>query len=196
MTGELPIRCSQRELVRRYDVQPAVVVKVLRDLAKFGVVQRQPGHGWSFLPTIDTPAAHDESYRLRIIVEPAAMLEPEFKLDPAWIEEMRKRHERFLNASWKEAMSIDYFHMNADFHVGLALASGNRYIASMVEQHNELRRFLNYNWTYGADRVKVSAHEHLEMLQVLERGDYELASLLMRRHLDEARLLAPSVATD
>ena len=194
MTGTLPMRCSQRELVRRYDVQP--VIKVLRDLAKFGVVQRQPGHGWSFLPTIDSPAAHDESYRLRIIVEPAAILEPDFKLDPAWITEMRQRHERFLHAPWKDAMSIEFFHMNAQFHVGIASASGNRYIASLVEQHNQLRRFLNYNWTYGADRVKVSAQEHLELLQVLERGDQELASLLLRRHLDDARLLTPPVATE
>ncbi len=171
MSGKLPIRCSQRELVRRYEVQATVVLKVLRDLAKFGVVKRQPGHGWAFLPSIDSRAAHDESYRLRAIVEPAAILEPGFHLDPTWVARMRKRHEAFLHSPWKDALAIEFFHMNAEFHEGLARASGNRYIARLVEQHNQLRRFLNYNWTYGADRVKVSAQEHLELLQVLERGD-------------------------
>jgi DNA-binding GntR family transcriptional regulator len=187
MEGSLPERCSQRELARRYRVQVPTIIKLMRQMAQMGLVDRQPGNGWSFRPSINSNAAHEESYRLRLVIEPAALLEPGFALDPQWVRAMRRKHKSFLERKWRNTLAVEFYEMNADFHEGLARASGNRYMLGIVQQHNQLRRFLNYNWVYGPERVLSSVREHLALLDSLEEGDREMAALLMRRHLDEAR---------
>src|SRR3546814_17878518 len=60
--------------------------------------------------------------------------------------------------------------------LGLAVASGNRYFANAIQQQNRLRRFSNYDWVYGHERVVVSCSEHLEILDRLEAGERDLGA--------------------
>lgn len=100
---------------------------------------------------------------------------------------MRSRHEAMLSAAWTDASSGTLFEMNAEFHLGISAASGNRYIEEAMNRQNQLRRLSNYNWQRGADRVAVTCREHLEILERLEAGDNEVAAALMRKHLTGAR---------
>src|SRR3546814_10123854 len=77
---------------------------------------RSPGHGWIFQPTLVDRTARRESYRFRLLIEPAALLEPGFQLDPAWIAAMRRRHREIRDAPWSETGSIALFETNAAFH--------------------------------------------------------------------------------
>ena len=90
---------------------------------------------------------------------------------------------------WKESSAIGFYEMNADFHEGLAAASGNRFIHSAIRRQNQMRRLSNYDWTYGYERVVVNSREHLLMLATIEAGDLQLASALMRSHLQRAMQL-------
>lgn len=188
--GKLPEEVSEGDLIRRYDVTRATVQQVLVRLSEVAAVQRKPGHGWRFLPTISDPKARAESYRLRRIIEPAALLEPGFRLAPGWIEDMRERHHDMLATPWNEASSIALYEMNAQFHEGLVAGAHNRYLLVAIQQQNRLRRFANYDWTHGHERVVVSCREHLEILDRLETGDRATAAVLMRQHLDAAAKLA------
>ena len=181
---------SEGDLIRRYDVTRATVQQVLVRLSEVAAVQRKPGHGWRFLPTISDPKARAESYRLRRIIEPAALLEPGFRLAPGWIEDMRERHHDMLATPWNDASSIALYEMNAQFHEGLVAGAHNRYLLVAIQQQNRLRRFANYDWTHGHERVVVSCREHLEILDRLETGDRATAAALMRQHLDAAAKLA------
>lgn len=195
LAGLLPDDFSEADLIRRYGVSRPLLVRVLGQMAEVGLVARDPGRGWSFLPAIETESAQQESYRFRMLVEPAALLEPGFVLDREWAERMRARHQRFIEEPWEDTASIPFFEMNAEFHERLAASSGNRYLHMAVQQQNRLRRFLNYDWLYGAERVVVSCREHLEILDRLEEGDRELAALLMRRHLERASRLTRTFGT-
>ena len=196
--GKLAEEVSERDLMRRYKATRPTVQRVLAKLAEVAAVQRKPGHGWRFQPSISDPHSREESYRFRQIVEPAALLEPGFRLDPAWIAEMRRRHHGMLDAPWDRTASIALYEMNAQFHEGLAAASGNRYLQVAVEQQNRLRRFANYDWAFGHERVLVSCREHLAILDRLEAGDRAAAADLMRQHLQRANALqrtpAPAAA--
>ena len=152
-------------------------------------MQRKPGHGWRFQPIIADAQARAESYRYRILIEPAGLLEPDFRLDPAWAAEMRERHEETLRQPWKETASIALYEMNAAFHEGLAAASGNRFLLVAVQQQNRLRRFANYDWVFGYERVVVNCREHLAILDRLEAGAREAAAQLLRSHLERAARL-------
>ena len=90
---------------------------------------------------------------------------------------------------WSETASIALYEMNATFHEGLAAASRNRYLLVAVQQQNRLRRFANYDWTFGHERVVVNCREHLAILDQLEAGQHEAAAALMRRHLQGAAKL-------
>jgi DNA-binding GntR family transcriptional regulator len=92
-----------------------------------------------------------------------------------------------LENPWSEASSVTLFEMNAEFHLGISAASGNRYIEEAMQRQNQLRRLSNYNWQHGADRVEVTCREHIEILDRLEHGDNEVAAALMRKHLAGAR---------
>lgn len=186
LAGRLPDRCTQQELVRLFDTNVAAVVRALRQLAELGVVERNRGNGWTFLPTIDTARAQQESYQLRLILEPAFLVQPTFRLEREWAAHSRRRHEEFRGKTWRKTLAIELYDINADFHESLARCSRNRYMLNVMRQQNSLRSFINYRWDYGAGRVQASISEHLGILAALEQGENEIASVLMRRHLEIA----------
>ena len=186
----LPGDISEADLMRRYQVTRPTILKVLARLAEVGQVERKTGHGWAFLSSTYDAATRTESYRFRLLIEPAALIEPGFRLDPGWLAEMRARHEAMLRKRWHDSDAIALFELNAEFHEGLAAASGNRFLQMAMQQQNRLRRFVNVYWTHGPERVAVSCNEHLEILARLEAGENEVAAALMRRHLQQASVLA------
>lgn len=183
--NRLPAEVSEADLMRRYGVSRPLLLRVLAQLSEIGMAERKPGHGWAFLPVLDD-AARRESYEFRLLIEPASVMAQNFHLDPTWVEDMRRRHQAFMAAPWGETSSITLFEMNAAFHEGLAMASGNRFILNALRQQSRIRRFSNYDWVYGLERVKVSCREHLEILDRLELDQREIAAALIRRHLEQA----------
>ncbi len=184
--GQLPYQCTQQELVRRFGVHVGVVVRVLRELAKLGLAERKAGNGWRFLPTIDSGRAEVESYQFRMTLEPVILLQPAFALDGEWAQRVRAHHESFLHRPWRDTLAVEFYEMNAEFHEGLARASGNRHMLGAIQQQNQLRRFLNYQWQYPVARVRESVLQHLAILTALESDDRDFAAILMRRHLATA----------
>ncbi len=187
--GLLPDEVSELEVMRRYELGRPEAQKLLARLADLDMVERKPGYGWRFLHAPRDRRLRDESYRFRMVIEPMCMLEPDFRLEPGWIAEMRARHLEYLRSPWRESSSIAFYEMNAAFHEDLAAATGNRYFHSAVRRQNQLRRLSNYDWGLGFERVQVNCTEHLAMLGHLEAGENEVASALMRSHLLRASKL-------
>lgn len=180
---------SERQLVQQFGASRGAVAQALAQLAEAGVVSRNRGHGWRFTAGFASRAERAASYRFRLLLEPGALLEPGFRLPPGFAARMRAGHERFLGRPWQEGDSVAFYRINADFHAGLAEASGNRFIAAAVAQQNRVRLLSNYSWRVGAARVETSVREHLTILETLEAGDQERAALQMRLHLADALAL-------
>lgn len=187
--GRLAAETTQQEIMRLFGAKLPTVLRVLRQLADLGLVERKPGNGWAFLASIDSARAQDESYAYRRIIEPALFLQSTFELDREWAKDIRARHLEYRNKPWRDSMAVDFFQMNADFHEGLARCSGNRYLLSAVQRQNQLRSFLNYQWEYGVERVHASVSEHLAILDALEQGDHEGAAGQMLQHLSKSSSL-------
>jgi len=190
LEGILPGDVSEADLIRRYDVSRPTVLNVMTRLAEVGQVERKTGHGWTFASAAVDASTRQESFRFRMVIEPAALLEPGYALDAAWSADMRDRHERMLSSPWQDTQAVALFDLNAEFHEGLAAASGNRFFQRAVEQQNRLRRFVNVNWQHGPERVQVSCREHLGILDQVEAGNAEVAAALMRQHLSRASALS------
>ncbi|WP_395444728.1 FCD domain-containing protein [Caulobacter sp. UC70_42] len=181
--GRLAADCTQQEIMRLFDAKLPQVLRVLRRLSALGLVERKAGNGWTFLPSIDSARAQAESYAFRHALEPALLVQPTFSLDRGWLAESRAKHLAFRERPWRDVLAVEFYEMNSDFHEGLARCSGNRFMLAAVQQQIQLRRFLNYNWEYGVERVQESITEHLEILDALDAGHNERASALMRNHL-------------
>jgi DNA-binding GntR family transcriptional regulator len=192
--NHLPDQFSEADMMRQYGVGRGVLLRVLQRMARERVIERNPGYGWRFARLLRSMESHDESYRFRMVIEPAAIQEPSFVLDPAWAARMRRLHDEILNTPPKRLSMVRFFEVNAEFHEGLAACSGNHFFHESVQLQNQLRRFLSYSWTYGNERIADSCHEHLEILDALEKGDRDWAATLMRRHLDLASRLKPPSA--
>lgn len=191
VANRLPDQVVEADLMRRYGVPRGLLVRVLQRMARELVVERNRGHGWTFAPLLRSSQGHDESYRFRLVIEPAAILEPSFRLDAAWAARSRRAHEEILATPPERLSPIRFFEVNADFHEGVAACSGNHFFLQSVQLQNRLRRFLGYSWTYGHERIVASCDEHLAILSALEGGDREWAATLMRRHLELAARLKP-----
>ncbi|GHC73005.1 GntR family transcriptional regulator [Limoniibacter endophyticus] len=185
--GKLPEQFAELELMRLTGRERTPVRQALIKLEGLGVIQRRKGYGWQFFDPVRDKRAREESYDFRLLIETAAILSPAFSLSSEWIASMKAQHNAILASPWTETSSVTLFEMNAAFHLGISAASGNRYIEEAMNRQNQLRRLSNYNWQHGSDRVAVTCREHLEILDRLERGDNEVAAVLMRKHLSGAR---------
>jgi len=181
--GSLPSEVSERLLQGRYGASRTEVSGALRRLAEVGAVVRNRGHRWRFQTGYGHPGDRAAAYRFRMMIEPSGILEPGFALEEGWIARTRAAHERFLARSWREVDSVAFFETNAAFHLELAQASGNRFLAQAMDQQNQLRRFYNYGWRRGPERVRVSVTDHLGILDALAAGNRAEAAERMYRHL-------------
>lgn len=182
----LPDHVMESDLLRRYRVSKGVLRRCLLRLSDEGIMHRKHGHGWQFLPTIDSPEKHLESYNFRIIIEPAGLLESTFKINAEQFQRSREKQIALLEG---KADYKTFFESNAEFHEMLAAASGNIYLHQCIQQQNRLRRITEFHSSNDAERVIASCKEHLAILDALEQGDNQWAASLLKRHLEVASLM-------
>lgn len=189
--GRIEREVSEAEIRKRYKLGRLTAQRLLIGLAEQGIVSRLPGYGWQFEPTLNTLAAHDESYNFRIMLECEALRSEAFHYSARAGTELRRRHNAVLNSNVRKRDLPDLFRLDADFHEFLAECSNNRFVVQSIEHQNRLRRLLEYNSLIDAGRLIDSCSEHLEILDKIEAGDTEGAVLCMRDHLTKAKASKP-----
>jgi DNA-binding GntR family transcriptional regulator len=182
--GAIPDQFTQQDAMRRFRARLGSVMRVLRQLAELGVVERRPGNGWAFVP--DPARILSESYAFRRALEPQILLQPGFRLDRDWAQKAREEHLRLRKKAWRAGDGVRFHAVNADFHAQLAKSSGNRAMLRAVERHNQLRQFLIGGWEYPLAQVHSAIDDHLEILAALEAGYADKAAALMLHHLTQS----------
>lgn len=178
---------SEVELLERYCAPKGVLLRTLLRMAHEGLIERAKGHGWRFLPGLDSKEAKYESYRFRMIIECQGMREPTFRADPDKLRSLRREHESFLVMKSAAQTPAAFFEMNATFHETIAALSGNRFIYQAVRQQNQLRRFEEYqHYIIRPSNLSEACEEHMQIIDALLAGDAEWAGALLHRHLDVA----------
>lgn len=182
--GRLPDVLSEAELLARYQVSRSVLMRALLRMTHEGLLVRRKGHGWAFLPTLDSDDAKHESYRFRLMVECGGLREKTFRADPEVLAQSRQAHLDFLELDPAEQTSSLFFDINAHFHEMIAGFSGNRFVLESVRHHNQLRRLEEYRrHVHNPVNLSGPCQQHLAILEAVELDDAELAALLMHQHL-------------
>ncbi len=169
--------------MRRYGVARGALARVLNGLVQDNIIERRSGNGWRFLPALSASQLHEDSYRFRLLVEPACVLEPTFRLDKARAQRIREAHVALLADGLEQLSSVQFFELNAEFHEFVASCSRNRFLEQAVIHQNRLRRFFNYIAVFTPERMRVGCSEHVAILDRLIAGEREHAATLLWRHL-------------
>jgi DNA-binding GntR family transcriptional regulator len=192
INGKIPESIIQVTLMRRYGVDRGALLHVLARMAEEGIVSKNKGHGWSFLPTFNTEVSLRSSFDLRRTLEPNGILLPTFRTDAVALERLREAHMSALSrADTVSALSL--FELDAEFHETIASFTHNGFFLQAVQQHNRLRRLLEFRGYQNRRRVHTWLHEHLSIIDALRANRVGAASRFMGEHLEKAYRVAATL---
>ena len=185
---------SEAQLMERHGLTRLQVQRVLNRMAREGLAERKPGRGWLFRPVLNTVDSHRESYRFRMIIEPAAILEPTFRVDRALFEQVRRQQQQLLDGGIERWTAAERFRAGAEFHEAIVACAHNRFLLDALRNVNQQRRVIEYHShhtssTADRERLYRQCEEHLALLDLLEAGERMEASHRLRQHLDVVRAI-------
>jgi DNA-binding GntR family transcriptional regulator len=183
---EVPEDVTETFLLERYDLSRAELAGILTRAASEGWIERKAGYGWRLLPVAKTPEAQAQLYRMRMLLEPAAFLEPTFRIDKKVLEGLRIDLQRVLDGAHQHWPADRLHGLGVNFHEELMRMSGNPFLFQAVQRVNRMRRLLEYRSMIDRARVRDETREHLDILVPLQRGDLVETSFLMRQHVAKA----------
>gem|GEM_PF-89979 len=186
LANRIPAEVTEQMLRERYGLTKAQVNDILVRATREGWAERKQGYGWRFLPVARTAEAFEQIYRFRMIVEPAAFLEPTFRLDRTVLAEQRRIQERLLETDIDRVPAERLLESGSLFHEELIRMCGNPFLHMSLVRVNRMRRLLEYRANLDRQRLLVQCTEHLQILDALERNNVLETSYLMRQHLSGA----------
>ncbi len=179
----LDAEVTAAHLARRYRASRAVVLRVLGLLQKDGIVERALGQRWVFLPALDSLRSQEDSHRFRLILEPAAFLQPGFALDPKRTRDLKSALSELAGQDARQFDLKRGLETDIAFHEAMGDASNNRFLADAIRRQSRLRRLATTSMQVPPARLIESCREHLAILEAAEGGDLARAADLMREHL-------------
>jgi DNA-binding GntR family transcriptional regulator len=185
--GILKGHVSEVELRTTYGISRDKLIKILIRMSQEGWVERRPGNGWNFLPILNSADALDQSFRFRIALETAALLEPTYHVDAALFAVLRKEQEALIKTQVDSTVFSKMFEAGARFHEQIVACSGNPFFIEAIQHINRMRRLIEYNFKIDKPRLE-RYQDHIAILELLEAGNHKEASDLLRHHLNQARI--------
>jgi DNA-binding GntR family transcriptional regulator len=183
LRGRIADAFSELQLRKLYGLTPAQSQGLLARMAHEGWVQKKPGYGWEFSPMLTTPESLLQSYRLRLALEPAALLEPGYRLDAQKLARCKAAELHLLRGGMETDTADQLHERGVFFHETLVEGSGNPFFIDTIRRVNRVRRLLSYRAMQDRKRYKQHCRQHLEVLDLLEHQRNEEASAMLREHL-------------
>jgi len=183
LRGLLPDEFTEVLLKQRYGLTPAQLNAVLGRIASEGWAEKMPGYGWAFSSMLTTADSLLQSYRLRLALEPAALLEPGYHLGSQVIARCRAAEKHLLDGGIETDTADQLHDRGVRFHESLVEGSGNAFFIDTIRRVNRVRRLLSYRSMQDRSRYKEHCKQHLHLLDLIERGRNDDASKAMHEHL-------------
>lgn len=188
LSGDIPDRISENELLRRYGVTRPRLQALLRRMSEEGWAERLPGHGWRFLPVLTSMETYRQSYTFRQAIEPAALLDPGFALNGPVLERHLEQQRRLVAGGILEISAVRLFEINSEMHEAIAECSRNAFFIESLRRVDRLRRLIEYQQKVDRELARARCVEHVRILELVLDGRNGEAAEEMREHL---RALGP-----
>jgi DNA-binding GntR family transcriptional regulator len=184
-SGSLPrgARVHQEDLAEELGVSRTPVREALRRLAAEGLVEMRTNRG-ARVADVDQIGMR-ESYIARTVIEPGAARLAATRRPPPSLARMRAA----VAAQRRSLRNVQRsFEANREFHLALAEASGNEWLAQFAERLWVARigETIYERQVQTQERMLLDVREHEQIIEAIEAGDGRRAESLARRHLTDA----------
>ncbi|MBM6593157.1 GntR family transcriptional regulator [Microvirga pudoricolor] len=183
LSGGLPDRVTENELMRLYAVARSRLLKVLHRISEEGWVERLPGNGWAFRAGLTSREGYEQAYQFRAAIESQALLLQTFRIDGRGFRAARAEQQAILDGGYERMSRNHLFQANSQFHEMLIACAHNDFFLDAVRRVNRLRRLIEYRVTVDRSRLPVQSREHLQILDLIEAGQRQEASDFLRTHI-------------
>ncbi len=196
LKGTLSKIISETELSNIYGVNRFAIQQALMSMEAEGWVLKLMGYGWEFNEFLTSRETYDQCYRYRILVEPAALREPNYKIDRRLFRQLRKLQSDTLEMDDQDISERHMFLAGTFFHESIVACSRNVFLLEGLQRANRLRKLMEYNVFSKRESPKPESREHLIILDLLERGDNDKAADFLSKHLERARQEKMKIASE
>ncbi|WP_420005670.1 GntR family transcriptional regulator [Arenibacterium sp. LLYu02] len=179
----LPEEVTEQYLRETYQLTKSQVQEILTRAVREGWAEPKAGYGWRLLNVAKSPKAFEQIYQLRMAIEPAAMLLPEYEVSRDKLEELRATQQRMLDHDIAHLPVEQLLGNGARFHEDLMTFANNPYFHMALVRVNQMRRLLEYRAASTPERFIQQSTQHLAILDLLARGEILEASFMMKQHL-------------
>ncbi|WP_349969169.1 GntR family transcriptional regulator [Pseudomonas caspiana] len=183
LNDRIPQDVTEPFVRERYGLSKAQASDILNRAATVGWAQPKPGYGWRFSEVAKTRQSLNQIYNLRLLIEPAGLLEPTFQNDPLMLRKLGSEQQQLLRAGIETLPADALLRTGMRFHEELMRMSGNSLYHMVLVQMNNMRRLIEYRAMVDRKRYYQQCEEHLQIIALVEQGDNQAASELMKRHL-------------
>jgi DNA-binding GntR family transcriptional regulator len=173
-------RINESELSRQLEVSRTPLREALSRLGSEGFVVMRARRGF-FVQEL-RPAEVEELYRLRAILDPAA-LELAGLPSAAQLKVLTEGNRRIRDASGPPERIVD---LDDAWHTTLLEHCPNRILLGLVRQHMLRTRPLECAYMAERGNVKVVVSEHDRIVRSLKRGDLDAAVEALRENMTSA----------
>lgn len=192
---------AERSLAEKFGISRAVLREALSILETTGMIERRPNSGLfvqqrseraSFETTVlqselGLPIARsviEESMEVRRILELEAV---QLACERRGEKDLAKLQAIMNDTEERLAGGENIADLDEDFHIAIAVATGNTVFAQIVSAFFRSSRQRRQAYFASRERRQKSHEEHKKILTAIKRGDGRAAHKAMKRHLGGVR---------
>lgn len=182
---------SERELADMLQVSRSSIRDAIRSLELVGLVEPRQGAGTIVCERATEPFANALERKQKLVTELLdfrKMLEPPLAARAAThasAEEISEMEEILQRQEEKQDRGEVTIVEDAEFHYGVALASGNSVVLKVIDILMDLLRDTRERSLQLRGRPQKSLAGHKKILTAIKRRDAEAAKSAMRRHIED-----------
>ncbi|GAA1643196.1 GntR family transcriptional regulator [Microbacterium flavum] len=175
---------SAPALAQLLGVSATPVREAMLDLVREGHVEAIRNRGYRVVPISDDDM--DDIIAIRTLLEVPTVARVAEIATPEQVSALRPIAAE-VERTAAEGLLREHITTDNIFHLGLLAIAGNRMIVDEVRRLRGLTRLSALQEMYDEGRLKETAAEHSQLLDLVEAGDATGAAQLMKRHLGHAR---------
>lgn len=176
------------ELARQFNVSTSGIREYLNRFSRFGLIEKRPNSSWVFQGFTRSFALELSDIRELFELQSISLFADTVRTEPGHrkLAELKSSHHALLSR-----IETDYHAFSAldeTFHRTINDASQNRFIREFYDVISLIFHYhFQWNKVDERERNEVAIHEHLEIIDGLERGDKRQTQKAVKLHLDSAR---------
>jgi DNA-binding GntR family transcriptional regulator len=175
---------SAPALAAAFGVSATPVREAMMDLTREGLVETMKNKGFRITSMSDHEL--DELTEIRLLLEPPVMENIAGTIPPSGIAVLHSLAENIVDAA-RDGDLAAYLAADRDFHAELLRYSGNDQLVELATDLRARTRMYGLKALSESNRLADSAHEHHELVDLVELGDGAAAREYLSRHIRHAR---------